>query len=627
MLIETVHGGMFFSVTYVVAFLLAAGIMIFEGARRGYPRNAWLLILVTSLLFFIIGDKIFTYSPDQWIQVFTRFHFPETEKKTVLGGIVGLTAGLLIAKSWLRFRRPVLDTMAIALPVAMAISRIGCLMAGCCFGTPTNMPWGIEYDAASWAYQVHMAQGLVQIHDAASHAVHPVQLYQVIGCLVIAFVVWRTRKQWRSNGSLFLFSVLCYAALRFFVEFVRAPETSFFAGKVILGLKIIQWYILLGFLAGLIILVIREGKSKTSLQVTKAVSPSDSRLMSLALLLCGIIFFGIRWFTFLEISTILCGMIPVIIVLMVSVYRRNTIAGFRWVIPAVLLCSFSFMAQKSSKKWSPMEKTGFTEIGVTGMAGSYYDKLQRVSGEDCGGYITTPLGTYQRTFYQGGVDVSYNKWRGKYNKLSVGGSAFIGSESGNMKADYPHSALTLGISPYFTYNWHWFGLGTGFSIGQMKLPSGPSFEFKPSTHSHSTGDIVSADYYNRNLVFSINLRVGPSDIFYMEGCYPGLFPSSTPFPMFQVGFGSGLGKTNGTKAGFGVCDDGFYADVNYPFKSNIVLKAFYADNFYSGMKEKRVFSLGISYRIMDEASGTKKDQLLPAGLEPQAFYFNKKGNQ
>jgi prolipoprotein diacylglyceryltransferase len=228
MIINTTHGGMFFSLTYVAAFLVAAGMMSYEGFRKGYPRSAWLLIILTGVIFFIIGDKVFTYSQEQWTQLFTSFHFPDADKKTVLGGIIGLFTGMLLAKTWLRFNLPVLDTLAVALPLGMAISRIGCLMAGCCFGTPTNLSWGIQYDSASWAYQVHQAQSLVHLHDETSLAVHPAQLYQVIGCLFIAFVVWKTRKQWKSNGSLFLFSVLCYAVLRFFVEFVRAPESNFF---------------------------------------------------------------------------------------------------------------------------------------------------------------------------------------------------------------------------------------------------------------------------------------------------------------------------------------------------------------------------------------------------------------
>jgi prolipoprotein diacylglyceryltransferase len=603
MIIDTTHGGIFFSLTYLAAFLLVAIMMIHEGFRKNYPRSAWLLIVLCGVISFIIGDKLFSYSPEQWLQVFTKFEFAATEKKTVLGGIVGLFAGIFLAKMWLRFDRPVLDTMAVAMPIAMAISRIGCLMAGCCFGTPTTLPWGIHYGTASWAYHVHQSQGLLDLHDMASLPVHPAQLYQVAGCLIIAFLVWMTRKYWKSNGNLFLFSVLSYLVLRCLVEFVRAPETNSYAGQVVYGLKLIQWLIAAAVIPGCVILYLREKKRERPSVIFNPAGSTEFRLFLLSAILCGFVLFARKWFTFLEYSTILLFFIPVISVVFVKLYRRYFIAGFRQIVPLLVVCCFSFMAQKIDQGGKKDTKTTFTEFGLSGMVGRYFDNLNRVSDDQCDVYSTTPAGSDKRTFYQGGFDCSYNIWHGKYNKLAFGGRVFLGSETGDIEMDYPHSRLTYGISPFFNINWRWFGLGTGFTVGQMKLSDGLSVEF---THGngginrphHTIGNVISSGYFNRNFILSLSARVGPSDIFYMEGSYPGLFPSSTPFPSFQVGFGSGLGKTNGTKLGIGVCDDGFYSEVNYPFKNNIVLKAFYADNFFSGTKTKRILSVGISYRLM-----------------------------
>jgi prolipoprotein diacylglyceryltransferase len=136
--------------------------------------------------------------------VFTKFCLPAAEKKTVLGGIIGVFTGAFLAKSWLKFNRPVLDTLAVAMPISMAISRIGCLMAGCCYGTPTSLPWGIRYRAASHVFDAHLAHGWVHPGDMTSLAVHPAQLYQVAGCLLIAFIVWRSRKQWKAGGRFLL---------------------------------------------------------------------------------------------------------------------------------------------------------------------------------------------------------------------------------------------------------------------------------------------------------------------------------------------------------------------------------------------------------------------------------------
>jgi prolipoprotein diacylglyceryltransferase len=602
MIIETTHGGMFFAITYLAAFLIAAGMMINEGIRKGYPRSAWLLIILTGTIFFIIGDKVFTYFPEQWAQVFTRFHFPETGNKTVLGGIVGLITGILLAKAWLRFNRPVLDTLAIALPVAMAISRIGCLIAGCCFGTPTNLPWGIKYDAASWAYQAHLAQGLIHFPEETSLAVHPTQLYQVIGCLLIAVIVWKTRKQWKSNGSLFLFSVLIYAVLRFFVEFVRAPETNSFAGQFFLGLKIIQWMILVPFILGLLTLIIREKKGKAFTKVSKITDPTDFRQVVLTSILCIIVVSVRKWFSFLEYSTILLFLIPVLLVLSLKLYRRYFVAGFRWIVPILLISCFSFMAQKSNQDGKESKNISFTEVGITGLIGKYSQEFQRVKvTPGCGGnsYAYNTLAQQSVPIYQTGIDASYNIWKGNYTKYKFGGHLFYGEEYPDITATNPGTGTTFGISPYASLNWHWFGFTTGFTVGQMKIP------LKKKESTLQDGEIISVGHAGAVIIPSLALRIGSEDIFYIEGAFPGQFPFASPYLQYRGGIGTGFGKTNGTNAAIGFSNDAYYFHMVYPIKNKIVLESFYIDNFLTGDKAERIFSLGISYRLFPEKTALK----------------------
>lgn len=611
MIISTAHGGAFFSLAYLAAFSVAAGFMIFEGFRRRYPKNAWLLILVTGVIFFIIGNKIFTYSLQQWTDVFTRFRFAETDGKTVLGGIAGLIAGLLLAKSWLRFNCPLWDALAVPLPLAMAVSRIGCLLAGCCFGTPSNVPWGIQYDSASYAYQAHLANGLIHIHDTASLAVHPTQLYQAAGCLIIAVIVMITRKRWRSAGSQFLFSVICYLDLRFFAEFFLAGAPSSFYSHVFAGLKIIQWIIILVLIPGIITLIIREKQRLVSMPVPGKNWLPVARQNILTVSLCIFVLFARNWFTFLELSTILLFLVPVLIMLFIKFYQSHSVRGLRWIVPVLLVSSVSFMAQKSVQNGRENDKVIFTELGFTGIVGRYNDAIGMVTDESCGGQVRQGYNNDARTFYQGGIDFSYNNWHGKYRKLNLGARVFAGGESGDIAIDYPYP-LTYGISPYFNFDWRWIGIGTGITIGQLKLYENfPAIEFGDEMFNdnpqHHHGDMISRNYANRNITGSLTVRLGPYDICYLEGSFPGMFPSSSPVLGCQVGIGSGLGKTNGTKAALGWCYDSYtpfnnylYTEIKYPLKSGIVLKAFFANNFSSGSNAKRVLSLGISYRIFSK---------------------------
>ena len=590
MLIDTTHGGIFFSLTYLAAILVTAGMTIFYGFRKGYPKTTWLLILVSGLLFFIIGEKVASYSSGEWMQVFTGFQLPQTHKKTILGGILGLFAGLTLAKHTLRFNRPVLDSFAIALPVGMAISRIGCLMAGCCFGTPTNLPWGIHYDASSWAYKVHLEQRLIHFHDKTSLAVHPVQLYQVLGCLTIALIVWRTRKQWKAGGSLFLFSVLCYALLRFLIEFVRDPESSFIMTEVLFGLKVIQWVIIAATLFGILILIFRESKRFEALSDSK-----NHRNGLLLIIISMIVFSGRKWFDPLELSAIIVFLVPVFIAMAVKFYQKFSVAGFRWVVPVMLVFSFSFMAQKSIPDKKKDDKMIFTEVGFAGQIGKYYEELQRVS-MSCGEPSYVTLHQQSTTFYQTGMDVSYNIWKGRYTKYRIGGRLFIGNEVQEQTTISSGNGPVYGITPYVSLNGQWIGFGTGLSVGHMNIPVG-----RPKSSLHD-GDIVTKGHSWTTLSPTCYLRVGPTDILYAEASFPGVFPYMTPYPSFLAGFGTGLGRTNGTKAAFGYCNNAFYLSMVYPIKDKFVVEAFYADNLQSGVQSSRIFSFGFNYRIFDESN-------------------------
>lgn len=133
----------------------------------------------------------------------------------------------------------------------------------------------------------------------------------------------------------------------------------------------------------------------------------------------------------------------------------------------------------------------------------------------------------------------------------------------------------------------------------MKLPLGSK-----SISSYNEGNIITKDYNNLFFLPSLSLRFGPSDIIYAEGTFPGFFPSTTLYPLYMAGLGSGLGKTNGTKAAIGYCD-GVYAQLVYPIKNKVVLEALYADNLASGNKSKRIFSFGIHYRFLRENKASK----------------------
>lgn len=147
----------------------------------------------------------------------------------------------------------VLDLFGVIGPIGHAIGRIGCLGAGCCHGAPTDLPWGIVFSNRDSL----VPDSLLGV------PLHPSQLYEAFGNLVIAAVAWRLLVRSREGrvppGTAFAVYVCLYGALRFLVEFTRADER----GGFWLGLSPAQW-IALGLMAATLALTALARREKAA---------------------------------------------------------------------------------------------------------------------------------------------------------------------------------------------------------------------------------------------------------------------------------------------------------------------------------------------------------------------------
>lgn len=139
---------------------------------------------------------------------------------TIFGAILG---GLLGAWIYCRRRRiqfgPLADLAAPGIILAQAIGRVGCIFNGCCCGKPTDLPWGFF-----WTHPDAHASACAPL----GIAVHPTQVYELIGDLVIfALLFWVLRGRVKPSGSLLALYLLLYSALTFTVRFWRGDVESF----------------------------------------------------------------------------------------------------------------------------------------------------------------------------------------------------------------------------------------------------------------------------------------------------------------------------------------------------------------------------------------------------------------
>jgi phosphatidylglycerol:prolipoprotein diacylglycerol transferase len=166
---------------------------------------------------------------------------------TYYGGF--LSAGLVALLYGRHFRMSFLalaDVYVAPLALGHAIGRLGCFAAGCCYGKPTKLPWGVTF------------------HDPYAHflvgtplhiRLHPTQLYEAgAEFATFAFLLYLRRRQ-RFTGELFAAYALLYGVTRGTIEFFRGdPDRTMLAGGAFSLMQVVSvaliilgvWFLLRG---------------------------------------------------------------------------------------------------------------------------------------------------------------------------------------------------------------------------------------------------------------------------------------------------------------------------------------------------------------------------------------------
>ena len=119
------------------------------------------------------------------------------------------------------------DFLIVALPLGHALGRIGCFLAGCCFGSPTTMPWGVRFT------DPHSLVAPELLHVP----LHPTQLYESAGNLILFVLLHYASKRPHKDGKILAQYITYYSIMRFIIEFFRGD----YRGAYWLGLSPSQW--------------------------------------------------------------------------------------------------------------------------------------------------------------------------------------------------------------------------------------------------------------------------------------------------------------------------------------------------------------------------------------------------
>jgi phosphatidylglycerol:prolipoprotein diacylglycerol transferase len=236
-------------------YLIARWRGVRAGVKGSHVDNLVLLISILSLF----GARLFS-----WL-----FYFPpgislwEALKDTG-GGMVfygGLIFGFLTLLVYARITRldlwNLLDVFAPGLALGLALGRVGCFMAGCCWGDlcvdqvkfsthpGTASPWqlqtvpmishagfplAVRFPEGAGAFEQHKNLGLISSADHLSLPVHPVQLYEAALALALCVGLHLRFEKRRWHGQVFCWLILSYAVIRFGTEFLRADNPPIYLG-------------------------------------------------------------------------------------------------------------------------------------------------------------------------------------------------------------------------------------------------------------------------------------------------------------------------------------------------------------------------------------------------------------
>jgi len=204
--------------------VMVAGIL----TRRSIePRPSWggmIDLGIAAVLGGAVGSRLFHFVP-LWIrgqETAVRLVTTWSEGSGFFGGLVGGTAlVLVVARAKKLSLLNVADAVGLNMPIGFAIGKIGCFLAGCCYGRRCDTFPGVAFRPGSLAYESQRAARVLPPGASASLPVHPTQLYEFALALGLFALLRWLKPRFARPGQAYLAYVLGYSLWRFIIEFFR----------------------------------------------------------------------------------------------------------------------------------------------------------------------------------------------------------------------------------------------------------------------------------------------------------------------------------------------------------------------------------------------------------------------
>lgn len=237
-----------YGVLLAAAYLLGLWMAARRARQAGLDPNKVLDLGIWVIIAALIGAKALLFIVD-----FDQFTSSWQEFTTLLrsGGVFygGLIAAVVVCIYQLRKHNLPLwisgDLFAPGIALGYMVGRMGCLLAGCCFGRPTDVAWAVTFTDPV---------ANLNVGTPLNVPLHPTQLYESAAGLFILLLLLGVERLGRAfQGRTFWLFVLVYSVLRFIIEFYRGDDrgmpldglsTSQLISLVLFPLSLIMlWYL------------------------------------------------------------------------------------------------------------------------------------------------------------------------------------------------------------------------------------------------------------------------------------------------------------------------------------------------------------------------------------------------
>jgi phosphatidylglycerol:prolipoprotein diacylglycerol transferase len=246
----TLHSyGLMMTLAFIVAIWLAGRRARKEGLPQHFAIDISFILIIVSLvsarLTYVVGHwSDFREFPLDIISPIQHDGTIGIAGLVLLGGVIGGIAATIV---YVRIKRLplllVLDVLSAPVVIGMAIGRIGCFLNGCCFGFPTDLPWGCVFPEGSLA-------GFIYPHTP----IHPTQLYDMMLNAILFTLLLLLERRPHPRGQTFALFLVGYAIARFWVEGLRYYDPdlipAFIGSLQLTGSRIVS---IVMFIAGLIL--------------------------------------------------------------------------------------------------------------------------------------------------------------------------------------------------------------------------------------------------------------------------------------------------------------------------------------------------------------------------------------